>query len=133
MTSDSPVHCETWESDGVSIRSVDKVFPSIKYDFIMTTVVLEHIPLWSIRYSIFCSIFEALKSGGIFSCSVQNLPDSVRYYEESQLYPKNALVNEKEYLLSDLFSVGFVDLECYEHISGKDSKPRWLFVKGRKQ
>lgn len=119
-----------WENDGTSINSVDGSFPSIKYDFVMTTVVLEHIPSYTIRKMIFQSVYDNLEDGGLFSFSVSNLGTAVDYHVDHYKFPMNSRCNNPEELRKDLEEIGYKDIDIYS--DSKFEGRAWSFVKGYK-
>lgn len=121
---------DSWENDGSSIRSVSKRLPRIKYDFVMTTVVLEHIPSYTIRKMIFQSVYDNLEDGGLFSFSVSNLPTAVDYHVDSYNFPMNGRCNNPKELRKDLEEIGYKDIDIYSNsiFEGR----AWSFVKGYK-
>lgn len=52
-----------YENNGVDLQDV----PSDTYDFVMSTIVLQHIPVYKIRYRLLEEIFRVMKTGAIFS------------------------------------------------------------------
>lgn len=119
-----------WENDGTSINSVDGSFPSIKYDFVMTTVVLEHIPSWTIRKLIMKSIFENLNKGGLFSFSISNLATVHPYKEDYFDFPGNAQINNPELVNQDLEEIGYKNISWNSN-SVFEGRP-WTFFKAYK-
>ena len=58
----------------------------VKYKFVFSTIVLQHIASWELRQLIFEQIFQCLKSGGVFSFQMGfNDRNLARNWE----YPKN--------------------------------------------
>jgi 2-polyprenyl-3-methyl-5-hydroxy-6-metoxy-1,4-benzoquinol methylase len=120
----------SWENDGSSIRSVSKRLPRIKYDFAMTTVVLEHIPSYTIRKMIFQSVYDNLEDGGLFSFSVSNLGTAVDYHVDHYKFPMNSRCDNPEGLRKDLEEIGYKDVDIYSDSQFEGRK--WSFVKGYK-
>lgn len=121
---------DSWENDGSSISSVDGELPNIKYGFAMTTVVLEHIPSYTIRKMIFQSVYDNLEDGGLFSFSVSNLSTAVDYHVDHYKFPMNGRCNNPEELRKDLEEIGYKDIDIYS--DSKFEGREWSFVKGYK-
>lgn len=62
------------------------IVPRNEYDFVMSTIALQHISVYDIRFSIISDIYNVLKEGGIFTAQMGYGPkvpqkNSVGYYE----------------------------------------------------
>jgi ubiquinone/menaquinone biosynthesis C-methylase UbiE len=69
-------------SNGVDLSVIE----DSSYDFVMSTIALQHICVYDIRYSIMADIYRVLKPGGIFTAQMGFGPktpykNSVDYYE----------------------------------------------------
>jgi 2-polyprenyl-3-methyl-5-hydroxy-6-metoxy-1,4-benzoquinol methylase len=121
----------TWENDGFSINSLNGDLPNKKYDFVMSTIVFEHIAPYSVRRSIMESIYECLNTDGMFSLSLSNLANSVDYYSNEFLFPKNALINNQEAVRKDFSEIGFKDVSV--QIGSRFENRPWTYIKGFKK
>jgi len=124
--------------------------PSKKYDFVMSTIVLQHIAVWSIRLSILTDIFRVMKSGGLFSFQVVKYPlprdryNIADYHEDKWDAPNtnggyDFSVDNEQDLINDLTRIGFEVIETisrpeWEYINQEyaHNNNRWVFVKARK-
>jgi ubiquinone/menaquinone biosynthesis C-methylase UbiE len=52
-----------YHADGVSLNTA----PTATFDVVMSTICIQHIPVYDIRYSIFTDMFRVLKPGGWLS------------------------------------------------------------------
>lgn len=63
LTSENQINEERYKlflTDGLGC----KIFPSYKYDFIYSTICLQHIPIHKIRYEIFHDLYQLLDNNG---------------------------------------------------------------------
>ena len=146
--------CNTWETNGYDLQPS----PSEEYDYVMSHIVFQHIPNYSIRYNILKDIYRVLKKGGIVNIHFMDLDDSVGYYDE---YPKNASldltyetgkkiesgdliidkqnlhlfncrVEDRSFLVKDFAKIGFVNIECDTNIDPY-SKKQSYYIRARKK
>jgi len=123
---------------------------SNEYDFIMSTITLQHIPVYSIRKSLITDLLRTLKSGGLFSfqvpygeglkpgklASINNKISS--YYENSyDAVGTNSAhdfrVNNEQDIINDLKEIGFTNVETIIKPSYSDyNHEEWIYVKAYK-
>lgn len=113
------------------------------YDFIFSTIALQHICVYSIRYKILTAMYAALKRGGRISIQMgfgKQVPEknSVAYHDNAY----NAMdtngatdtrVEDPNDVERDLLAIGFRDFEYWIRPVGPDFHPNWVFftaVKG---
>jgi ubiquinone/menaquinone biosynthesis C-methylase UbiE len=131
------VETNLYVSSGIDIN----VVPSDSYDFVMSTIALQHICVYDIRYSIMSDIFRVLKSDGIFTAQMgfgHPSPMTVGYYEnyyDAQGTNRTCDVcieNEKQ-LEDDLIKIGFSDFQFKITKTGPgDVHPNWIFFSAKK-
>jgi len=115
---------------------------SDEYDFIMSTIALQHIPVYDIRKSLITDLYRTLKSGGIFSFQMgygDNLESElgfrVSYFENHyDASGTNSVcdvrIQNEEDVIKDLTEMGFVDIKTEVRESYSDSgHPQWIYVK----
>jgi SAM-dependent methyltransferase len=113
-----------------------------EYDFIMSTIALQHIPVYDIRKSIITDLYRTLKPNGIFSFQMgygsgleSELGPRVSYFENYYDAPgTNSMcdvrIQSQEEIIKDLESIGFVDIKTEVMESYSDSgHPQWIYVK----
>jgi SAM-dependent methyltransferase len=126
-----------YTSSGVDIN----VVPSDMYDFVMSTIALQHICVYDIRYSIMKDIHRVLKDGGIFTAQMgygSPSPMTVGYYDnyydaEGTNRTCDVCIENVEQLQEDLFKIGFKDFEYkITKVGPGDIHPNWIYFSGRK-
>jgi SAM-dependent methyltransferase len=110
--------------------------PSDKYDFIMSTIVLQHIPCHSIRKSILTDMYRCLTAGGILSFQM-GFGNAVAHYADyyDNVYDATSTnsrhdtkVTDPSQLISDLTEIGFKDIKHTISHSWVDFHNQWIFV-----
>lgn len=123
--------CGTWENTGYNIYPIDTIEGhQQKYDFIMSTITLVHIPIWEVRFNILKSMYNALNENGMLSISMSDLEDSVEYYENYYDFPKNCRVENPKFIYKDLQEIGFKNITIDSATSFENR--RWYFAKAIK-
>jgi ubiquinone/menaquinone biosynthesis C-methylase UbiE len=113
-----------------------------EYDFIMSTIALQHIPVYDIRKSLITDLLRTLKPGGIFSFQLgygegleSPIGPRVSYFENHYDAPgTNSIcdvrVHTEEEVINDLKEIGFVNITTEVRESYDDSgHPQWIYVK----
>jgi ubiquinone/menaquinone biosynthesis C-methylase UbiE len=116
-----------------------------EYDFIMSTIALQHIPVYDIRKSLITDLFRALKPGGLFSFQMgygEGFESPVgkisSYYENvynatgTNCIHDVRIHNEQD-VIDDLTNIGYVNItieikEPYSDVI----HPQWIYVKAYK-
>ena len=110
--------------------------PQNSYDFVFSTICLQHICVHSIRFSIFSSLFGCLKPGGRLSVQMGfgvPSPHSVPYFENYiQAAETNrgcdVAISSPDEVKSDLEKIGFANFEHWLRPVGPgDLHPKWIF------
>jgi predicted SAM-dependent methyltransferase len=122
------------ESDSLSPGQSDT------YDFIMSTIVLQHICSYDIRKSILTDMYRCLKENGILSIQMgfgSGHTNTADYYENayhasSTNSAHDVRVMDKQYLIDDLSKIGFKNVETTIKNSWSDMHSQWIFVKATK-
>jgi SAM-dependent methyltransferase len=134
-----------YTTSGIDLNPIE----SEKYDFIMSTIVLQHIAVYDIRLSILKDIFRVMKPGGLFSFQMaqynKDYVASAQYYDNSwQAEGTNGFfdvsIDDPQDLIKDLSSIGYSNIsyeikpewdannKCYL----SNDKSSWIFVRAYK-
>lgn len=110
--------------------------PDGSYDFIMSTITLQHIPVHSTRFSLLSEFFRVLKNGGRLAMQMgygAAAPQAVAYEEDcfdALLTNRgcDTMITSPDQPRRDLEKIGFVSFEHWIRPVGPgDSHPRWIF------
>ncbi len=136
-TSNRGIETVLYTSTGTDISIVQ----SNEYDFVMSTIALQHICVYDIRYSIMKDIHRVLKNGGMFTAQMgfgSPSPQTVGYYEnyydaESSNRACDVCIETPEQLEKDLLEIGYKD---FQYIIGPvgpgDIHPNWIYFSCKK-
>lgn len=107
-----------------------------EYNFIVSTIVFQHICVHEIRYSLLKDLFRTLKPEGIFSLQValDSVSSSVPYYEnfydaKSTNGKADFSVDNIEYMEKDLTEIGYKINEYLIRDSYSDKHKKWIYWK----
>lgn len=131
-----------YNNNGVDLSDIK----SETYDFIMSTIVLQHIPVYDIRLSILKEIYRVMKKGGIFNFQMgygkdlknPNGNDRIAYYDNHyNASGTNGIldvrVTNEDDLVKDLNNIGFkvINLEINDSFSDI-GHPNWIYISCKK-
>lgn len=130
---------ELYKVNGVGI---DGVVPDNKYDFVMSTIVLQHICVYSIRYYILEGKYRILKPNGILSFQMGLNKRDLRegeisyyedYYEATGTNSKcDVYITNPENVIKDLEKIGFKDITYKISNSFSDHHQYWIYFRAKK-
>lgn len=134
--------CHFWVASGVDLRPI----PDASYDFVMSTITLQHIPVYSIRDSLLRDAFRVLRPGGLLSLQMgfgEELADSsgrpLTPYGQDHWdatgtnSDSDVQVQAEHELVDHLAHMGFVGLSAEVRPSFSDLRhTQWIFAQGRK-
>jgi len=115
--------CDLQVTDGVTVKPLLDNF----YDFVMSTIVLQHIAVYEIRKSILSDIYRVMKSGGLFSFQMaqynHDIVKSAYYFDNSWNAPGtngafDVSIDNIQDLIADLQEIGFNNISF-------EIKPEW--------
>lgn len=125
-----------YECNGIDLRNIN----SNTYDFIMSTIALQHIAVWEIRYNYFKEFYRVLKGGGWISMQMGygNRAGGVDYYANdydagTTNGGRDVMVKDENELRKDLEEIGFVDFSAtITPVHRTDLHSNWIFFRARK-
>ena len=105
----------------------------------MSTIVLQHIAVYDIRFQYLQEFFRVMKPGGLLSFQMgygegygkAGYYDN-HYHAESTNSAHDTMVTSPEQIGGDLERIGFVDFSYAVRPSFDDGHPNWIFVKAYK-
>lgn len=117
------------------------IIPSNTYDVVMSTIALQHICVYDIRYSIFKDIYRVLNRGGVLTAQMgygSPSPNTVGYY--SNYYDAkgtnracDVCVASYDQIEKDLLAIGFVNFKyTIGPVGPGDCHPNWIYFQGTK-
>lgn len=135
-------NCKFYCNNGVDISELHSDY----YDFVMSTIALQHIPVYDIRKSLIQDIFRTMKSGGLFSFQMgygKDLSDPLNRprssYYENQYDAKetnseyDVRIQDESEVINDLLTLGFVDITTIVRPAFSDlGHPNWIYIKAYK-
>lgn len=116
--------------------------PSDEYHFVMSTIVLQHIPVHEIRFSLLKEIYRVMAEGGYFNFQMgygDNLinpnGNDRKAYHDNFYAAKGTngdydvrVINEQD-LIDDLTKIGFKNVKVFIKDSFSDyGHPKWIYV-----
>lgn len=127
-----------WLCNGVDLKNI----PSDSYDFVMSTIALQHICVHEIRLSYFKEFFRVLRPGGVLSFQMgfgANRPGAVPYhanYYQAQGTNSHCdtTIENPDQPKADLESIGFSKYDFMIRPTGPgDSHQNWIFIRAVKE
>jgi SAM-dependent methyltransferase len=126
--------------DGISLRGVDEPnnVPLDFYDFIMSTITLQHICVYDIRFKILEGMYACLREGGLLSIQMGFKGRHIGYYENNYDAKDtnskcDVIVSDPKQIVEDLEKIGFKEIHTSVTASDHDgTHPEWIFAKGIK-
>jgi ubiquinone/menaquinone biosynthesis C-methylase UbiE len=136
---------DTYPTNGFELDGV----PSDKYDFVMSTIVFQHICVHDVRFNILKEVYRVMKSGGTFSFQMAfgvHPPEiQAKYDSKFASYFENVydarrtnsgydvqIVNADD-LTGDLKKIGFdvINVQITESWEN-EQHPQWIWIKAVK-
>jgi ubiquinone/menaquinone biosynthesis C-methylase UbiE len=117
------------------------IIPSELYDIVFSTIVMQHICVYEIRFNLFKEYFRVLKNNGYICFQMgfgNSHPNSVNYYDN--FYDANGTnsacdvrVEDPGQLKSDLEKIGFIDFDYdIRPVGPGDRHTNWIFFRAKK-
>jgi SAM-dependent methyltransferase len=112
-----------------------------EYDIVMSTICMQHICVYDIRFNYFKEFYRILKPGGYITIQMgygKPSPNSVDYYDNNYeaLYTNRGCdtdISSHEQVEKDLLKIGFKNFNYYIRSVGPgDCHPNWIFFNAQK-
>lgn len=127
--------CNLYVSNGVDLSGIE----DNTYDFIMSTIVLQHIAVHEIRYNLLKEVYRVLKPGGMISFQMGfGEGYGKAEYTENAYNAKgtntvhDVIVRRPEQIQKDLDQIGFKSFDYCIRPSFSDGHPQWIFFTAKK-
>lgn len=121
--------------NGTDLREV----PSDEYDFVMSTIVLQHIAVYEIRLNYLREFFRVMRPSGLLSFQMgfgegygRAAYHDDHYDAQGTNSDHDTTVSDPAQIRDDLEALGFEDVSHVIRPSYSDGHPLWIFVKARK-
>ena len=115
---------------------------SNEYDFVMSTIVFQHLCVHELRYELKQEIYRVMKPDAIFSFQMGYGPMSMAYSGRSMssYYENNydalgsnssddVRIDDEQNLIDDLTEIGFTDITFKVLKKWTDHHPYWIYVR----
>jgi len=111
------------------------------YDFIMSTIALQHICVHDIRFNYFKEFFRVMKSGGVLSFQMgfgTKHPNTRDYYDNyydatGTNSACDVRVTDPNDIINELKSIGFYNISYTIRQVPQYSHGQWIYVRAEKQ
>jgi ubiquinone/menaquinone biosynthesis C-methylase UbiE len=114
--------------------------PENEYDFVMSTITLQHIAVYDIRFNLLKGMFRVMKSRGVLSIQMGYGDNG---YGKSDYYANDydakgtnskhdVIVSDVNEIRRDLAKIGFDSFSWKIRNSFSDGHPNWIFFKAIK-
>ena len=135
-------NCKFYCNNGIDVSQLNSDY----YDFVMSTIALQHIPVYEIRRSLITDIFRTMKQGGLFSFQMGygkdlsdplNRPRSKYYDNVYEAKETNSgydvrILDESE-VIDDLTNIGFINITTEIKPAFSDiGHSEWIYIKAYK-
>jgi ubiquinone/menaquinone biosynthesis C-methylase UbiE len=129
-----------YKTNGYNLDAI----PSEYYDIVMSTITMQHICLYDVRFNFLQEFFRVLKPGGWIAIQMgfgSKPGDDVEYYDNAyhKADPSNSMqcidvqVRDPEQLNGDLDKIGFIDFSYdIADVGPGDNHDNWIFFRAHK-
>jgi cyclopropane fatty-acyl-phospholipid synthase-like methyltransferase len=96
-----------------------------RYDFVMSTIVFQHIAVWSVRHALLIGLFQHMNAGGVFSLQVARMGRVPYRHDGWDVQVTNGAcdfgVDSVDDMRQELVEIGFEKVEVV-------IRPEWNYV-----
>lgn len=133
-----------YKNDGVNLNGI----PDSSYDIVMSTICMQHISVYDIRYQLMKEFYRVLRPSGFITLQLlytAEKPNTVKYYDnyydaKDTNGAHDCLVENPDYVKKDLEQIGFTNFKYYirpsaELLGGKIgpmTDNEWIYVNAQK-
>jgi len=133
-----------YKNDGVSLNGISDE----TYDVVMSTIVLQHISVYGIRYNLLSEFHRVLRPNGYVTLQFlysTNKPNTVQYFDDAwQVNGSNGsfdcVVGDVSNVINDLEKIGFTNIQYFidQAFTSNGLPPtdlddkEWLFITAEK-
>lgn len=125
-----------YKNNGIDLKGIH----SNKYDIIMSTICLQHIPVYEIRLNLLKEFYRVLKEGGILTIQMgfgYKEGAHSTYYENNYDAPStngtnDVMIESPDELKNDLYKIGFKEFNYYIRPTGIGAFKNWIFFNVKK-
>jgi ubiquinone/menaquinone biosynthesis C-methylase UbiE len=126
-----------FKNNGIDIANIQ----DNTYDIIFSTIAMQHIAVYDIRYNLFSEFFRALKPGGYICIQMgygSRHPQSVSYFAnfydaQTTNGSMDVRIENAEDLINDLDQIGFCRISYDLRPTGPgDSHSQWIYFRAKK-
>lgn len=123
-----PENYTLYHCNGYNLENV----PSDTYDLVMSTITMQHIASYSIRFNYLKEFYRVLAPGGMISIQMA-YGEKRDYYMDTDDYMTDAAIQNPSQLESDLTKIGFTDFKYHLRPHGPGNNvPHWIFFNAKK-
>jgi ubiquinone/menaquinone biosynthesis C-methylase UbiE len=132
---------ELYCNNGIDLKEIK----DNSVDFAMSTIVLEHICIWEIRYNILKEIYRVLNEDGLFSFQMGYDPNEEKlnkdrmkdyhdnFYEATGTNSNcDNYISDPNQIVNDLKEIGFKNISYEIRPPFSSGHQYWIFIKGIK-
>ena len=127
-----------YENNGVDLKDIQ----DSEYDFVMSTIVFQHIPVFDVRHQLLRELYRVMKEDGIFSFQMgfgDNIePGHTKYHDNfwtagATNGGADVQITDKKDIIEDLINIGFKNITTRISNSFLDnSHKQWIYIKCEK-
>jgi SAM-dependent methyltransferase len=121
--------------NGIDLSNIQ----SDQYDFVMSTIVLQHIAVHDIRYNYLKEFYRIMREGGLLSFQMgfgeghgKAAYHENHYHATATNSLHDAVVTDSSQITDELFEIGFKNITYAIRPPFSDGHPNWIFVKAYK-